>query len=528
MSGFTQAMEVSPPISDCPFPPTGEPGCAEQGPELWVVLDIRWVLLRQTGILSASHQRLWVCYASVCIGHMSWYGLFWFCVSDVSSLTINLSHRRDATFYLCGEVSRFISRLCFRVYEPDTVPLESAWFLFLDFRTSDGKFMKNDEFLVRLKMTNKVTAASNLKATGLHFNKKSSKAVIDETADSVKSDFITSAKRYIEHLLRGVLQHTGLSSDIIKGLAAFDPYIMMKRPTEVALRHFGILYSVAIKLRSWVTGPNEAACRDEYLALLDYLRTYHSSNPSLTDDSCDLIEFLMGLDFLQTHEHLNYLFKLSCLCLTSVSPRYPAVVMGKVDTQGLQSRISDVVLPRQSYLSEVSDSLALCCTDVSLEKFSMLSSSFGQSGLCSDFDLWTYVDNFGRSSIYKSFMSSYRSVLSGAGTNCKDVTAADVPSVRDAPAFRLPSDTQRRRMERSQSRSKSSSVVMEATTSSSKDWFCICIYVHVDCKLCLFLLYLSFCFFDFLIPYLFSSGRDPFKSHYLFKNTFLGLVKRKR
>ena len=231
--------------------------------------------------------------------------------------------------------------------------------------------MKDDEFLVRLKMTNKVTAASNLKAAGLHFNKKSSKSVIDKTADSAKSDFITSAKKYIEHLLRGVLQHTGLSSDIIKGLAAFDPYIMMKRPTEVALRHFGILYST-FQLRSWVTGPNEAACRDEYLALLDYLRTYHSSNPSLTDDSGDLIEFLMGLDFLQTHEHLYYLFKLSCLCLFFVSPRNPAVVMGKVDTQGLQSRIADVVLPCQSYLSEVSDSLALCC--------SLLSSSFVHSG----------------------------------------------------------------------------------------------------------------------------------------------------
>ena len=177
----------------------------------------------------------------------------------------------------------------------------------------------------------------------------------------------------------------------------------------------------------------------------------------------------MALDFLKTHEHLYYLFKLSCLCLTSVSPRYPAVVMGKVDNQGLQSRIADVVLPCQSYLSDVSDSLALCCTDVSLEKLSLLSSSIGQSGLSSDYDPWTYVDNFGRSSIYKSFMSSHRSVLSGAGTSCKDVTAADVPSVRDAPAIRLLSDTKRRRMERSQSRSRSSSVEMEATTSSSKD-----------------------------------------------------------
>ena len=188
-------------------------------------------------------------------------------------------HRWDATFFLCGDVCKFIKKLCFRVYQPDTVPLENAWFHLLAFKTSDGKFMENDEFLIRLKIT---------KAAGLHYNEKSSKAVINKTAEAAKTDFTTSAKKYIEYLLEAVLQHPGLSSDIVKGLAAFDPFIMMKRPTEVALRHFGILYST-FQLRSWVTGPNEAPCRDEYLALLDYLRANHSSNPHLIGESADLI-----------------------------------------------------------------------------------------------------------------------------------------------------------------------------------------------------------------------------------------------
>ena len=317
-------------------------------------------------------------------------------------------------------------------------------------------------------MTTKVAAASTLKAAGLHFNKKSNKADIDKTADSAQSDFVASAKKYIEYLLGAVLRHTGLSSDIIKGLAAFDPYIMLKRPTEVALRHFSILYST-FQLRSWVLGPNEASCRDEYVALLDYLRVNHSSDPSLVNESADLIEFLMGLDFFHAHSQICYLFKLSCLCLTTVSPQYPAVVMGKIDTKGLQSRMSDVVLPCQSYLTEVPDLLAFCCSDINLDKFSLLSASFGQSGFCSDYDPWAYVDTFGRSSIYKSLMSSHRSVLSGEGGAAQTVALSDVPSVRDAPAVRLPSDTKRRRMERSRSRSRSSSVVVESTPGGSKD-----------------------------------------------------------
>ena len=72
-------------------------------------------------------------------------------------------------------------------------------------------------------MTIKVIVASNLKAAGLHFKKKSSKVVIDKTAEATKADFTSSAKKYIEYLLGAVLQHPGLSLDIIRGLAAFDP-----------------------------------------------------------------------------------------------------------------------------------------------------------------------------------------------------------------------------------------------------------------------------------------------------------------
>ena len=185
----------------------------------------------------------------------------WFYVSYVSSFATILAQRRDATFYLCGEVCRFIYRLCFRVYQPVTIPLENSWFLILDFRTSEGSFMEDDEFLIRLKTANKVTAASNLKAAGLHFNKKSSKAAIDITAEAARTDFITSAKRFIEYLLGVVLQHTGLRADIIKGLSAFDPQIMLKRHTEVALRHCGILYST-FQLRSLVFGSKRGLLQE--------------------------------------------------------------------------------------------------------------------------------------------------------------------------------------------------------------------------------------------------------------------------
>ena len=176
----------------------------------------------------------------------------------------------------------------------------------------------------------------------------------------------------------------------------------------------------------------------------------------------------MGLDFLQTHDHICYLFKLSCLCITSVSPEYPPVSFGKIDTRGLQSRLADVILPCQSYLTSVPDSLLACCTESRLEKFCHLSTSFGQSGFAVDYDPWTFVDGFGRSAIYKTLVASHRSVLAGSDFHFRSPTLPDVSSVQDAPAVKLPSENKRRRMKRSCSRSRSSSVIEESPAGGSK------------------------------------------------------------
>ena len=337
----------------------------------------------------------------------------------------------------------------------------------MDFQLGQGTLMDDEDFLVRLKIASRVATACNLKAAGLHFNKKTSTAAIAKTAEVAKSDFVSSAKDFIKFLLAGVLQHTEFTSDLIKGLAAFDPFILFQRPMEVALRHFDYLYST-FQLRSWVSASNESACRDEYVALLDYLRANHSTEFVSTSHPPDLIDFFMGLDFLQTHDHICYLFKLSCLCITSVNPEYPPVSFGKIDTRGLQSRLADVILPCQSYLTSVPDSLLACCTESRLETFCHLSTSFGQSGFAADYDPWTFVDGFGRSAIYKTLVASHRSVLAGSDFHFRSPTLPDVSSVQDAPAVKLPSENKRRRMKRSCSRSRSSSVIEESPAGGSK------------------------------------------------------------
>ena len=161
----------------------------------------------------------------------------------VTSFAVNLQYRRDASFYLCGEVSRFISQLCSRIYTTDTAPLENVWFLWLRFQTSEGTFLSGDEYLVRLILTSWVAAASKAKAEGMHFGKKSERSALQTTTETVKADFINDSQHYFQFLIKEILQRTGLSTNIVKGLAASDPFIILKRPMDVALRHFDMLYS---------------------------------------------------------------------------------------------------------------------------------------------------------------------------------------------------------------------------------------------------------------------------------------------
>ena len=335
--------------------------------------------------------------------------------------------------------------------------------------------------------------------------------------------------QYLQCLIGEVLRQAGLSSNIIKGLAAFDPFIMFRRPIEVALRHFDFLYDTFL-CRSWVTAANQVACRDEYVSLLDYLRANYSPDFVVTDSARDLIDFLINLDFLQSRRLLIYLFKLSCLCITTISPQYPSVSMGRIDTSGYCDRFTDVVLPSQSHLFAVAGSVPYCRSDAQLANFSLLTASFGQTAFSPDYDRWDNVDQVGRSKIYKSLLFSYRKVLSGPkGVSVQEEAGETTTTIADQSVLMVPSSTKRRKMERSASRSATSSVLGDSVQSTSTPYLYIGLCVRLDCKLCSFsvVFVICFCFASVSLYLLCPEGFFSCPTIYS-ENTFLGLVKRKK
>ena len=141
--------------------------------------------------------------------------------------------------------------------------------------------------------------------------------------------------------------------------------------------------------------------RVEYVAVLTHLR---GSGPSLSRSRSavhDVMDFLCNLLALQERRHIHYFSNLSYLCLTDKSSALPTVKFVRISTDDLSCRSIDFIMPLQSLLSSLPQSVPICTSDESLEDFFNLCVNFGSGGLDPTYDPGRSVDHVHRSKIYK-------------------------------------------------------------------------------------------------------------------------------
>ena len=85
--------------------------------------------------------------------------------------------------------------------------------------------------------------------------------------------------------------------------------------------------------------------RNEYVEFLESFRKSYSAMKDNPEVITDVVSFSMELHEMRSRKHLFHIFRLSCLCLTSVSPELPAVKFPGVDCSETHSRLFDVIMP---------------------------------------------------------------------------------------------------------------------------------------------------------------------------------------
>ena len=332
---------------------------------------------------------------------------------DVTCFSRSLSGKKDANFFTCSQVCRFVRRLSLRCFVGSSVPKDDNWDELLSLDLLSNPQLSSASFLQRLGFEDKVSLAAKHKAEADVCDKKSRDAV-DKLAAKLKEDFAIMGREYLRYVLRNVLRHVSLTTELVKGLACFDPHMLFRLPLERPKRHFGILYR-SFSSRRWVEAANEQLCQDEYLSFLGTLRTGYTTIVESPELVFDVVDLLMPMASLRERPHLHYLFKLCCLCLTGSSLEMPVVEIGSTNSNSSNCKIREAIFPVQSYVTAVPDCIQPCVTSSALAQFLCLRDELGTSGFTSLYDPWSSVDFNNHAAIYNTFRQGYASVLRRQG-----------------------------------------------------------------------------------------------------------------
>ena len=334
------------------------------------------------------------------------------CILDVNSFEQSFSGTSDCGFYTFGQMCRFVRRLASRCLISSSVPVEDDWLGLSSINLASATQLSSQQFLHRLRLEAKVATASKRKAESDLSESKGGKDAVDSLSTKLQEQFAIAARGYVCFLLDSVLKHDGLTAELTRGLGCFDPVVVFSMPLDLGLSLFQILFR-SFSSRRWVKARDVDKYLDEYSGFIEDVR---KDCPGLVADpkmAFNLVELYMTFPSLRNRSHLLHVFRLSCLCLTSVSPDLPDVVYGSVDSSKGTCPLSEAFFPTQSYLSVVSGSSAICSSPSAIASFLTFEEQFGDAGFPDSFDPWTSVDFFGRWELFQKFQSVYNGISGG-------------------------------------------------------------------------------------------------------------------
>ena len=330
-----------------------------------------------------------------------------FCFPDTKSFESQFAQRRDSGFYTFREFHTFIRKLAGRALLPRHVPDILDWKSLGDLQGQNWRQLSNRDFLSRLKLKENLDAACHARVRRIYSEKQLTPEETETAAEALRDDFATKARGYLVHLLKVFLADISLNAGIVRGLGSFDPIALLSLPLEQATYCFSALYR-SFSLRGWLENSPETDARDEYIDFVEFFRQANSGVKDTPEVFTDMVAFLIGMPELKLRKHLFYIFQLSCLCLTSKLPELPAIKFSGVDCNDPRSRLFDVIMPAQSYLANVANSVAVCTTEASLGTFKDLEFRFSIGNVPGD--PWSHVDSFGKANLHKTLIAVYKAL----------------------------------------------------------------------------------------------------------------------
>ena len=264
---------------------------------------------------------------------------------DTTSFVPHLVERRDHGFHIYRQLCQYLFKLGRRCIKAKSLPQETDLSGILGVSVSDARDLAVPDFIARSKLDQRLNTACKIKAEKELSDKKINRANLPKLVKESKEEFGRLGRSYVAYLFHAVQSNLQLTSDIVKGMGAFDLDIMFRSPLSQALYCFKQLFR-SFQLRGYYQADDESICTEEYLSFLDELR---KEFPVRTDDP--------------------------------------------------KSKLIDTILPVQSYFINVGRSIDALTTDSSIAEFLAFEPSFGGSAFSDTYSPWDGMNLFDRAKI---------------------------------------------------------------------------------------------------------------------------------
>ena len=287
---------------------------------------------------------------------------------DATNFSLSLSGRRDWAFYSFRQLCMYLRKLAKRVVMPAELPQEDDLAKILDLDVVTAPALSVTVFLNRTKIGAKLDRACKLKAEVEQHEMKGEKLPISELKEKAKEEFGRLARSYVTHLFKETHGHFNFTTIIAQGLGSFDLEILLKFPLALATKCYGHLFT-NFRLRGYFTAEQETQAHEEYVSFVDELRVANAEFDQPTLLVPDTVTFLLEQTTLRSRPLLLRSFKLACLCLDEPFRAMPPVKFGPINTDNQISKLIDIVLPVQSYFSNVAGSIEAVTSESSIADF---------------------------------------------------------------------------------------------------------------------------------------------------------------
>ena len=159
-----------------------------------------------------------------------------------------MGHRDAGWFFTFGQLNSFVRKLCYRSFLPKFLPEDTDWTQLSILHTDTLRQLSTRDFLVRLKLKQDLDQAATAKGKRDHSDREGPLPNLAKLVEDCREKFVGKERGYLVFLLEKFLSHHSINAESVRGLASFDPHVLLSLPMEQATYCFTALYN-SVSLR---------------------------------------------------------------------------------------------------------------------------------------------------------------------------------------------------------------------------------------------------------------------------------------